>query len=226
VLPGVGPKLLARLHRLNLRRVAEVAEVPLPVLCGLFGQRGRVLHELAHGIDPRPVQPYRPQQSVSRSTSFDPPTADRAFIDGMLDHLLDRAVSSLRFNGQVTRGLTVTIRYGDYESAHGRETFRRSTDQEQLLKEAARDRLWRLYDRRLPLRLIGVELSPLRTPDRQPDLFPDAQQVRDGRLAACKDAVRGQFGFMALVNGSALLLAEEVEHDRDNFRLRTPCLTR
>jgi DNA polymerase-4 len=226
VLPGVGPKLLARLHRLNVRRVAEVAAVPLPVLCGLFKERGRTLHELAHGIDPRPVQPYRPQQSVSRCTSFDPPTSDRAFISGMLDHLLDRAVSWLRFSGLVTRGLTLSIRYGDYESAHGRATFRRSTDDEAALKGAARDRLRRLYDRRLPLRLIGVELSPLRTPDRQPDLFPDERQLRDGRLAACKDAVRGQFGFMALVNGSALVLAKEVDHDRDNFRLRTPCLTR
>jgi hypothetical protein len=31
---------------------------------------------------------------------------------------------------------------------------------------------------------------------------------------------------MALVSGSALVLAEQLEHDRDNFRLRTPCLTR
>jgi DNA polymerase-4 len=226
VLPSVGPKLLARLHRLNVHRVAEVAAMPVSVLCGLFGTRGRVLHDLAHGIDDRPVEPYRPQQSVSRCTSFDPPTADRVFLAGMLDHLLDRAVSWLRFNGQVTHGLTVSIRYGDYESAQGREAFRRATDQEAVLKEAARDRLRRLYDRRLPLRLLGVELSPLRTPDRQPDLFPDAATVRDRQLAACKDAVRGQFGFMALVNGSALVLTEEVERDRDNFRLRTPCLTR
>jgi DNA polymerase IV len=226
VLPSVGPKLLARLHRLNVQRVAEVAAMSVPVLCGLFGARGRVLHDLAHGIDIRPVEPFRPQQSVSRCTSFDPPTADRVFLAGMLDHLLDRAVSWLRFSGLVTRGLTVTIRYGDYETANGRETFRRSTDQEAVLKEAARDRLRRLYDRRLPLRLLGVELSPLRTPDRQPDLFPDAAEVRDRQLTACKDAVRGQFGFMALVNGSALVLTEEVERDRDNFRLRTPCLTR
>jgi DNA polymerase-4 len=226
ILPGVGPKLLARLHRLNVRSVSQVAEMPVPVLCGLFGARGRVLHDLAHGIDYRPVQPYRPQQTVSRCTSFDPPTADRTFLMGMLDHLLDRAVSWLRFSGMVTRGLTISLRYGDYEGAQGRATFRRSTDQETLLKETARDRLRRLYDRRLPLRFLGVELSPLRTPDRQPDLFPDADEVRDRRLAACKDAVRGQFGFMSLVSGSALVLAEEVEHDRENFRLRTPCLTR
>src|SRR5260370_31717216 len=89
----------------------------------------------------------------------------------MLDHLLDRAVSSLRFNGQVTRGLTVTIRYGDYESAHGRETFRRSTDQEQLLKEAARDRLRRLYDRRMPLWPNRGGVVPLGGPAPRPRLF-------------------------------------------------------
>ena len=42
-LPGVGSKLLARLERLNVSRVGQLAEVPLSVLCGLFGERGRVL---------------------------------------------------------------------------------------------------------------------------------------------------------------------------------------
>jgi DNA polymerase-4 len=226
VLPGVGPKLRARLHRLNVRRVAHVAAVPLPVLCALFGARGQVLHQCAYGIDPRPVEPHRPQQSVSRCTSFDPPTADHVFLAGMLDHLLDRAVSWLRFSDLVTRGLTVTLRYGDHETAEGRATFRRPTDQEMVLKEAAHDRLHGLYQRRLPLRLLGVELSPLRARDRQPDLFPDPVQMRDRRLAACKDAIRRQFGFMSLLSGSAVVLAKKVDHDRDNFRLRTPCLTR
>jgi DNA polymerase-4 len=144
----------------------------------------------------------------------------------MLDHLLDRAVSWLRFNDLATRGLTVTLRYGDFETADGRATFRPPTDQEQVIKEVARDRLRALYQRRLPLRLLGVELSPLRPRDPQPDLFPEPLQVRDRRLTACKDAVRRQFGFMSLVNGSALVLAKQVDRDRENFRLRTPCLTR
>jgi DNA polymerase-4 len=226
VLPGVGPKLHARLHRLNICRVAHVAAVPLPVLCGLFGNRGRVLRDQAHGVDPRPVQPHRPQLSVSRCTSFDPPTADHAFLGGMLDHLTDRAVSWLRFNDLLTRGLTLTLRYGDYEAADIHATFRPPTDQEPVLKEAARDRLRSLYQRRLPLRFLGVELSPLRPRDPQPDLFPDPVELRDCRLAACKDTIRRQFGFMSLVNGSALYLADKLAHDRDNFRLRTPCLTR
>ncbi len=44
------------------------------------------------------------------------------------------------------------------------------------------------------------------------------------RLEACKDAVRRRYGFMALVPGSALVLAGQMEHDRENFRLPLGCL--
>jgi DNA polymerase-4 len=226
VLPGVGPRVLARLERLNVRRVGEVADVPLPVLCGLFGERGRRLRDLARGIDPRPVLPDRVQESVSRSTSFEPAASDREFVWAMLDHLLDRAASWLRWQRRAARGLKLVLRYGDYRSEEGHVSFRPATDDEVRLKEAAHDRLGRLWQRRLPLRLAGVELSPLQAPEGQAELFPDPAAERMRRLTACKDAVRHRFGFMALVSGSALRLAEELEHDRENFRLRTPCLTR
>lgn len=226
MLTGAGGKIAARLKRLNVRSIGEVAAMPVGVLCGLFGDRGRVLHEQALGIDPRPVEPHQPPQSVSRCTSFDPPVGDDDFLQAMLDHLLERAVSWLRFNFLATRGLTVTIRYGDYEGAEGRESFRALVDDDKELKAAARHRFQRLYQRRLPLRLIGIALTPLAPADRQPMLFLDPHAERQRRLAACKDAIRQRFGFMAVVSGESLLLAERIDHDRENYRLRTPCLTR
>ena len=68
--------------------------------------------------------------------------------------------------------------------------------------------------------------APLTPVQRQPDLFADADTERQRRLAECKDAIRQRFGFMAVTAGSALVVAEQLDHDRDNFRLRTPCLTR
>ena len=52
----------------------------------------------AHGIDPRPVRAAPSAASVSRRTSFDPPTADLAFVAAMLDYLIERAVTWLRFH--------------------------------------------------------------------------------------------------------------------------------
>jgi DNA polymerase-4 len=226
VLPGVGPKVAGRLERLNVGLVGEVAAMPAPVLCGLFGARGRVLRDQAWGIDPRPVQPHRPQQGISRRNSFDPPVADRSFLRAMLDYLVERAVSWLRFHGLAARGLALTIRYGDYEGDVGREPLRPPTDSDRDIKEAARDRFERLYQRRLPLRLLAVELAPLAAPAHQPLLFPDPEAERARRLAECKDAIRRRFGFTSLLSGSALFLAGRLDRDRENFRMRTPCLTR
>jgi DNA polymerase-4 len=226
ILPGVGPKVAARLDRVNVQRVGELAEVPLPLLCGLFGRRGKTLRDQAHGIDPRPVEAYRPPQSVSRRTSFDPPTGAPAFLGAMLDHLTERAVAWLRFNDRAAQGVVVTIRYGDYEFAEGRTALRRPVDGEQEIKEAARDRFARLYARRLPLRLLGVTLAPVVAPDAQASLFPDPAEERRRRLNECKDAVRQRFGFLALTSGASLVLSEKLERDRENYKLRTPCLTR
>jgi DNA polymerase-4 len=225
MLPAVGPKVAGRLERLNVLRVGEVADMPAPILCGLFGKRGRVIHEQSLGRDPRPIQPRKPQQSVSRCSSFDPPVADLPFVFAMLGYLLERSCSWMRFQDRATRGLVLTIRYGDYESAEGRIAFRRAVDDEAELKEAARERLARLYQRRLPLRFLGVELSPLTAPERQP-LFPDPAADRERRLLQAKDAIRRSFGFTSLLSGEALLLGQRLPRDRENFRMRTPCLSR
>ncbi len=227
VLPGVGAVTAARLDRLNVQQVGEVAAMPAPLLRCLFGRRrGTVLHAQAQGIDHRPVKPCQPQHSVGRRASFEPPVAEQAFLEAMLDYLLERACSWLRFQALATRGLSVTIRYGDYQGVSGRATFRQPVDNESLLQEAARERLWRLYQRRLPLRFLGVELSPLQPCPPPPTLLADADSERARRLLQVKDDVRRRFGFTSLLSGTALTLATRLERDRENFRLRTPCLSR
>ncbi len=226
VLPGAGPKVQGRLDRLNVHRIGEVAAMPVPILQRLFGATGRLLHEYAHGIDLRPVRPDHRPQSISRRTSFDPPLADPAFLRAMLNYLLDRAMSQLRYQNLMTRGLTLTLRYGDYQTVVGRESLPFATQREDHLREAAHERLARLYTRRLPLRLLAVELAPLAPAVQQAGFFTDPEADRQRRLAECKDAIRRRFGFTSLLNASALTLTHALAYDRENLRLRTPCLTR
>jgi DNA polymerase-4 len=226
VLPGAGPKVESRLDRLNVRRVGEVRVMPAPLLRHLFGVNGLRLHEYAHGLDFRPVEPERRPQRVSRSTSFDPPQGNPAFLLAMIDYLLERAASWLRYHDLAARGLTLSLRYGDYQAAEGRERLNPPTQDDETLREAVHERWVRLYTRRLPVRLVCVELSPLVAAERRPDLFADPDDDRRRRLTACKDAIRRRFGFTSLLSGTALQLTNALPHDRNNLHLRTPCLTR
>jgi DNA polymerase-4 len=172
------------------------------------------------------VEPAKPSRSVSRCTSFDPAVGEWPVLTAMLDHLAERAASWLRLHDQAAKGVTVRLRYADHAWSDTRASLASPSNDEGEIKAAARDRLRRAYTRRLPLRLLGVELSPLTAPDRQGELFPDPQREKQARLRACKDEIRERFGFMSLVGGTALELVGKLEHDRDNYRLRTPCLTR
>jgi DNA polymerase-4 len=193
----------------------------------LFGpNHGRRLHEYAHGIDHRPVAHDRRPQSISRRTSFDPPAGETAFLTAMLDYLLERAASWMRYQGLAARLVKVFFSYNDNQWADGQERLPRPTQRDDLLREAARDRFLRLYTRRLPLRLLGVELDALAPVLTQPELFADPGEKRRRRLAECKDAIRRRYGFTSLLSGNELTLTNRLPHDRENLKLRTPCLTR
>jgi DNA polymerase-4 len=225
VLPGAGGKIHARLDRINVQRVGEVAAMPVDLLRQLFGLMGPRLAEYAHGVDHRPVTPDRRPQSISRCTSFDPPTGDLFFLQAMLGYLTERAASWLRFQHMVARGLALTLTYGDYETVGGQERLPQPTQRDDLLREAAVERFLRLYTRRLPLRLVGVELTPVAPLVHQASLFDEGGE-RQRRLDGCKDAIRQRYGFNALLSADALALTAKMPHDRRNLTHRTPCLTR
>lgn len=226
ILPGIGPEGTGRFLRLNVRQTREAARLPLEVFCGMFGKRGPALRDFSRGIDLRPVRPQRPVLSVSRCTSLDPPGARRDFLSALLAHLLERAISWMRFHHLAARGITVRLRYADYRGEKSSQKFSPPAHQELVLRQAAQQRFHQLYTRRLPLRFLGVELAPLTPRPTDNNLFPDPENQRLERLEECKDSIRQRFGFMSLVSGKALLVKQELPHDCDNLRLRAPCLTR
>jgi len=226
ILPTVGSVGKEKFMRLNVTQVAEVAALPLEVLCAMFQKRGPILRNYSLGNDSRPLLTSRNPDSISRCTSFNPPTADQAFLDAMLAHLLERAISWMRFNKLATRCLKIHLRYGDLKDAHNHLNFKTACDSDTLLHQAAKEKLISLFTRRIPLRLLGVELAQLEPASASNLLFTDPEKERADRLAKCKEDIRSRFGFMAVTLGSSLVLAKDLGHDRDNFKLRTPCLTR
>jgi DNA polymerase-4 len=62
---GVGPVMAERLKAMGVETCADLQTVPLLTLIERFGTLGNRLHDLARGVDDRPVQPSRSRKSLS-----------------------------------------------------------------------------------------------------------------------------------------------------------------
>jgi len=82
-IPGVGKVMEGKLAVLGIATVGELGAVPATELELRFGSYGRRLHELAHGIDERPVQPDRPTMSISAEDTFETDLA----LDALEPHI-------------------------------------------------------------------------------------------------------------------------------------------
>ena len=68
---GVGETTAAALHRLGLTTVADLAHTPKATLQRALGNTGAQLHDLAWGIDARPVVARVRERSVGSQETFD-----------------------------------------------------------------------------------------------------------------------------------------------------------
>lgn len=92
-----GPSLVAKLEQLGLRRLADLAALPLAALHAQFGPLGRHLWALAQGRDDSPLSPSLEAEALVEGLAFDPPHASLDSLEWALRHLLDRLVRRLQF---------------------------------------------------------------------------------------------------------------------------------
>lgn len=69
-IPGVGKVMRAKLEAIDVTTVGDLRRFPEAELKQRFGRWGTRLHELAQGIDERPVQPHRNRLQVSTEDTF------------------------------------------------------------------------------------------------------------------------------------------------------------
>lgn len=91
ILYGVGAKTEARLRRLGIRTVAELANAD-PLRLSSLGNMAAELQNYARGIDHRQVTPNAPPKSIGKETTFPTDVTDMQILQDTL-LLLSRMVS-------------------------------------------------------------------------------------------------------------------------------------
>jgi DNA polymerase-4 len=197
---GIGPKSEAKLHRLHLRTIGDIAAQPREWLIDNFGQSyGAWMHDAAWGRDDRPVVTESEPVSMSRETTFERDlhaVRDRDALGAIFTDLCTRVAEDLQRKGYVGRTIGIKLRYDDFRTATRDLTLAEFTADAATIRRAAGQCLKRV-DLGPRLRLLGVRVGklarsdalpvgPMAPPPAQPtvaeqtpDLFHETQPASD-----------------------------------------------
>jgi DNA polymerase-4 len=166
---GVGPATGDRLEAVGVETCGQLQMVSKIELHKLFGSFGIELYDLCRGIDPRPVEPFRPRKSLSTEETFarNLPSLKqcREALAGLHWDLIDDLEKA--GVGRPIRKLVVKLKFGDFSR----------TTAEEIGEEPSLERFSALLGeafarKKLPVRLIGIGVrfaDPV-PPDPQMDL--------------------------------------------------------
>ncbi|MES2531035.1 MAG: DNA polymerase IV [Pseudomonadota bacterium] len=161
---GIGPKADAKLERLGMRTVGDIAAKDRQWLVENFGKAtGAWMHEVSWGRDDRPVVTESEPVSMSRETTFERDlhaVRDRAELGAIFTHLCEKVAEDLQRKGYVGKTIGIKLRYDDFKIATRDQTIDRFVDDGASIRRVAGLCLKRIPLER-PLRLIGVRVGAL-----------------------------------------------------------------
>ena len=206
---GVGPATHARLERLGIRTVADLAALGERTLVSALGDaHGRHLYRLSHGVDDRPVEVERGLKSIGHEETF---AHDRFTLDELgaeLVRLADAVAGRLRAHGTAARTLQLKIRFAGFETVTRSITLPGAVDTAHAIVAATRP-LLSLIDPTPGVRLLGVSASNFGERAEQLSLddlmAPEVAAPVDWEAAETTvDAIRSRFGSGAIGPASSI----------------------
>ncbi|MDL1862429.1 DNA polymerase IV [Betaproteobacteria bacterium PRO7] len=180
---GVGPKSAAKLARLGIATIGELAAAEPDWLIEQFGASyGTWLHDAAHGRDDRPVVTHSEPVSMSRETTFERDlhaVRDRGLLSKIFTELCVELADDLRRKRYAGRNIAIKLRFDDFRTVTRAKTIAEPTDDPKVIRRAAGECLKRV-DLSRRIRLLGVRVGALVRSDRAADHAQHEAELFDG----------------------------------------------
>jgi len=202
----VDAEMQRRLHLLGVRSLGALAALPRPAVVRQFGAQAGPLHDLARGVDPRPVRAAAPPLALERTRTFDDPLAGRAPLLAHASRAATELAQALSRRGYQAEGLRLRLEEEDGEThAIGKPVKPPSADPEKLARLARR-----LLGELSPagpvvaLSLAVYPMRPFHLGATQLALFASPADLRRSRLQETLRRLRERFGEMIVVVASLI----------------------
>jgi DNA polymerase-4 len=180
---GVGKVTAAKLRELGIQTGADLKRLGEERLHDLLGKHGGQLYHFACGEDDRPVEPVRERKSVGKEVTLERDIRDRNEMERILETLALQVERRLVELGTAGKTLTLKVRWSTFELVTRAVSRSQGYQSAQEMLPALHELLSGLFDGKGAVRLLGVIISGLISPDElyrarqivMPSLWQDEQ---------------------------------------------------
>jgi DNA polymerase IV (DinB-like DNA polymerase) len=166
----VGGKTEAKLKRIGVNTIGDLARYDPTVLAEAFGVMGTQMHLSARGINRSEVEARTEVKSISHETTFEEDTDDAEAVLKALDALAAGAAKEVVEQKLFFKTVTVKVRYENFETHTRSKTLAYITNRQQDLQKTARELLRAYLKTDRKIRLIGVRVSSFVKGEKQKTL--------------------------------------------------------
>ncbi|MBN2481857.1 MAG: DNA polymerase IV [Bacteroidales bacterium] len=200
-IPMLGEKTFHLLRSMGVATIGTLSLIPIEMMEKLLGKNGIMIWKKANGIDHTPIVPSWEQKSISTERTFDADTSDLRLLNNVLAGMVERIAYDMRRDEKLTSCVTVKIRYSNFDT-HTLQQRIPYTSFDHKLLEVTRSLFYRLYQRRMLIRLVGVKFSHMVHGTPQLSLFEDTPEMI--RLYQAMDRIRTRYGKESVVRATGL----------------------
>jgi DNA polymerase-4 len=201
-IPMVGDVTFQLLSRIGIRTIQTLSEMPAEVLQQMIGKNGIELWKKANGIDNNPVEPYKERKSVSTEQTFIQDSIDIKTMKAILVGMVEKLAYQLRSEQWLTATVVVKIKYANFDT-QTKQCSIAYTSADHVLIKTVTELFDKLYDRRMRLRMIGINFNGLVRGTYQINLFEDTLEMI--ALYQAMDKMKKRFGFNAVGRAGTIL---------------------
>lgn len=197
--PGVGKKSEAALHKLGIRKVGDLARLDESFLAQHFGKWGLALAGKAIGNDSggwfdSEIGADDDPKSISHEHTFSEDVADQSKLETALLKLSEMVARRLRAQKLYGKTIQLKLRYQDFSTYTRALTLDHATQIDQEVAGAVIRLFREAWDKKTPIRLLGVHAGSLQSVEGQMSLLDEPQTQRLRQAFRSIDHIRDRYG--------------------------------
>ena len=203
----VGKSTDAKLKKIGIRTIGDLARTDEQILISQFGKMGSVLWSFANGYDDSPVKKentHAPIKSVGNSTTTPRDLQTDEDVKIIIYMLAESVSSRLRKHGFRCRVVEISVRDNELFSFTRQHKIDHATNITTEIAEEAYRIFKECYDWKKPIRSVGVRGADLVTDYfwEQIDLFSNMEfREKQMKADAAVDELRKRFGYFSVQRG-------------------------